>query len=304
MLTVDKVLKQPRLCSALTGLAPKEFTALLPAFSEALNRKKKRDYANNPGRQRGLGGGRKGIVPSISDKLLFILFYYKCYPTYDVLAFFYGYNRSNAMRRQKYLTGILEATLGKNLVLPKRQLQNVEDFLKAFPEAREVFIDATERPIQRPKDREKQKANYSGKKHRHTRKNLVITDKQKRIGLLSKTVEGKQHDFTLLKAQAPPRHMPLKIKKHLDLGFKGWDDQFPGHRVSMPQRKPRTRDLSQTVKEQNKRKSAVRVLVEHAIGGIKRFRITTDVFRNKLKGFDDTVMLISSGLWNYHLAYR
>jgi len=104
------------------------------------------------------------------------------------------------MRRQKYLTGILEATLGKKLVLPKLQLRAVEDFLKAFPEAREVFIDTTERPIQNPKDSDRQKANYSGKKHLHTRKNFIISDKQKRIGFLSKTVEGKQHDFTLLKA--------------------------------------------------------------------------------------------------------
>jgi len=304
MLKAEKVLKQTRLCLALTGLTPQEFLDLLPVFTERLDHKKKRDYANNPTRQRKLGGGRKGIVPTEQDKLFFILFYYKCYPTYDVLAFFYGCNRSNAMRRQKYLTGILEATLGKKLVLPKRQLRAVEDFLKAFPEAKEVFIDGTERPIQRPKNKEEQKANYSGKKHRHTRKNLIISDRRKRIGFLSKTVAGKQHDFTLLKALAPPRAMPLEIKKHLDLGFKGWDDQFPGHRISMPKRKPRTRDLSQTVKEQNKRKSAIRVLVEHAIGGIKRFRITTDVFRNKLKGFDDTAMLISCGLWNHHLAYR
>lgn len=304
MLNIARVLKQTRLCLALTGLKPVEFLNLLPAFTEALNRQQQRAYHNNPDRERKLGGGRKGFVPTAQDKLFFILFYYKCYPTYDVLAFFYDCNRSNAMRRQKYLSGILEATLGKKLVLPKRQLKSVEDFLKIFPEAKEVFIDGTERPIQRPKDAKKQKANYSGKKHRHTRKNLIISDRQKRIGLLSRTVEGKQHDFTLLKAQAPPKYMPKHIKKHLDLGFQGWDDQFPGHRISMPQRKPRTRDLSQSVKEQNKGKSGMRVLVEHAIGGIKRFRITTDVFRNKLKDFDDKAMLISSGLWNYHLACR
>lgn len=304
MLKIEKVLKQTRLCLALTGLNPAELVALLPAFTQSLNRKRQRDYHNNPDRERKLGGGRKGFLPTAQDKLFFILFYYKCYPTYDVLAFFYGCNRSNAMRRQKYLSGILEATLGKKLALPKRQLKNVQDFLRVFPEAKEVFIDATERPIQRPKDPEKQKANYSGKKHRHTRKNLIISTKQKRIGFLGKTVEGSRHDFTLLKAQAPPKYMPQKIKKHLDLGFKGWDDQFPGHRISMPRRKPRTHELSQTVKEQNTKKSKVRVLVEHAIGGIKRFRIVSDVFRNKLNDFDDTAMLISSGLWNYHLATR
>lgn len=304
MLNIERVLKQTRLCLALTGLRPEEFLDLLPAFTEALKRKKKRDYDNNADRERKLGGGRKGFVPSASDKLFFILFYYKCYPTYDVMAFFYDCNRSNAMRRQKYLSGILESALGKKLVLPKRQLKNVEDFLKAFPEAKEVFIDGTERPIQRPKNAEKQKANYSGKKHRHTRKNLIISDRNKRIGLLSKTVAGRTHDFSILKEHAPPKYIPVTVRQRVDLGFKGYHKQYPNHCVSMPVRKPRTRELSQTVKEQNARKSRIRVLVEHAIGGIKRFRITTDVFRNKLKDFDDTAILISSGLWNYHLSMR
>ena len=165
-----------------------------------------------------------------------------------------------------------------------------------------MFIDGTERPIQRPKDSQKQKANYSGKKHGHTRKNLVITDRKKRIGFLSKTVAGKTHDFTILKEHAPPKYIPKTVRQRVDLGFKGYHQQYPNHTVSMPVRKPRTRQLSRTVKEQNARKSRIRVLVEHAIGGIKRFRITTDVFRNKLKDFDDTTMLISSGLWNYHLS--
>lgn len=304
MLKIERVLKQTRLCLALTGLRPEEFLNLLPAFAEALKRKKQRDYEKNTDRKRNLGGGRKGFIPSVSDKLFFVLFYYKCYPTYDVLAFFYDCNRSNAMRRQKYLSGILEAALGKKLVLPKRQLKSVEDFLKAFPEAKEVFIDGTERPIQRPKDAAKQKANYSGKKHRHTRKNLIISDRKKRIGFLSKTVEGKQHDFIILREHAPPKYIPVTVRQRVDLGFKGYHKQYPNHCVSMPQRKPRTKELSQTVKEQNARKSRMRVLVEHAICGIKRFRITTDVFRNKLKDFDDTAMLISSGLWNYHLSMK
>ena len=304
MQKIERVLRHKRLCLALTGLTPDEFIRLLPVFTEILHRRKQKSYRDNPKRQRKNGGGRKGFLPSVADKLFFILFYYKCYPTYDVLAFFYGCNRANACRRQFALSGILEATLAKKLVLPQRQLKNVEDFLEAFPEAREVFIDGTERPIQRPKDKDKQKNNYSGKKKRHTRKNLIISTKQKRIGFLSRTVEGKQHDFTMLKTLAPPRCIPKNIKQHVDLGFKGYQAQYPDHRVSMPQRKPRTRDLSPTAKERNKRKSRVRVLVEHAIGGIKRLRITTDVFRNKRNGYDDTVMLLSCGLWNYHLATR
>ncbi len=303
-MSLEKILKNPRLTSALTGLTPDEFASLLPAFSDVLTAKMKRRHNDNPLKLRAFGGGRKGFLPTPADKVFFILFYYKCYPTYDVLSFLFNCDRGCACRRQFFLSGIMEKTLGKKLALPKRQLKSVEDFFKAFPEAKEVFIDGTERPIQRPKDKDRQKANYSGKKKRHTRKNLIISTKKKRINFLSKTMEGKAHDFSILKGQAPPKYIPPEVKKHLDLGFKGYHKQYPDHVVSMPMRKPRTRELSKTVKERNKRKSSVRVLVEHAIGGIKRLKIVSDVYRNKIKDFDDRVMLISSGLWNYHLDTR
>jgi hypothetical protein len=296
MMSLEKILKNPRLCSALTGLTPDEFTNLLPTFTEVLNNKMKRRHYDDPNRQRKFGGGRKGFLPQASDKFFFILFYYKCYPTYDVLSFLFDCDRACACRRQFFLSGIMEKTLGKKLALPKRQLKSVEDFFKAFPEAKEVFIDGTERPIQRPKDKDRQKANYSGKKKRHTRKNLIMSTRKKRINFLSKTVEGKAHDFSILKGLAPPKYIPPDVKKHLDLGFKGYQKQYPDHVVSMPVRKPRTRELSKTVKERNKRKSSVRVLVEHAIGGIKRLGIVAQVYRNKIKNFDDTVTFSVDGI--------
>lgn len=304
MMNAERLLKNERLTLALTGLSPKEFLNLLPVFAGAWREKKIEQHHINSTGRRAIGGGRKGFLKDASEKLFFILFYCKCYPTYDVLSFFYNCNRSNAFHRREELGIILESALGKKLVLPERQMKSVEDFLKAFPEAKEVFIDGTERPIQRPKDKEKQRNNYSGKKKRHTRKNIVITDKNKRVGFLGKTANGKEHDFTLLKEQAPPDCMPPKIKKHLDLGFKGFAKQFPGHKISMPKRKPRTKDLSEFAKEQNKKKSAIRVLVENALAGVKRLRITTDVFRNKKEEFNDQAMLVSCGLWNYHLSMK
>ena len=93
------------------------------------------------------------------------------------------------------MTPILENALGKEMVPPERKINSLEELLELFPEAKDIFIDGTERPIQRPKDYEKQKKNYSGKKKMHTRKNIVISDKKRRIGYLSPTVEGKKHDY-------------------------------------------------------------------------------------------------------------
>lgn len=302
MINIDKILNNKRLTLAITGLTPKEFLDLLPVFDQVWQDKKQRDYTKNrKHRARKPGGGRKGFLRDMRDKLFFILFYYKCYPTYNVLTLLYGFDRANGFRRQEQLTKILEKTLGKKMTLPERRLRKLEEFFEMFPEAREVFVDGTERPIQRPKDPKRQKDKYSGKKKRHTVKNIIIADRNKRIGFLSKTESGRQHDFSMLKEHAPPKYIPLKIKQHMDLGFKGYQAQFPDHNISMPERKPRTRELSMAKTEQNRKKSSIRVLVEHAIGGVKRFRITTDVFRNKVKGFDDKAMLISCGLWNYHL---
>lgn len=301
-MNIEKVLRNDRLMHALTGMSAKEFGELLPEFERVWEAARLREYRNNPKRERKPGGGKKGFLKTSGQKLLFILLYYKCYPTYDVASFLYDCNRSAVCRRQQKLSTILELTLKRKLVLPKRQICSVEEFLKAFPEAKEVFIDGTERPIQRPKDKEMQKANYSGKKKRHTRKNIIISTKKKHIGFLSKTMEGKESDITILRSTAPPRYIPPNVKTHVDLGFKGLDTEYPNHWISIPARKPRTRDLTSAQRAHNKKKSGVRVLVEHAIGGVKRLGIVSQVFRNKKEGFDDTAMLISSGLWNYHLA--
>lgn len=305
MMNINKILKSKRLTLALTGLTPEEFQNLLPLFAKTQQDIKLNYYYNHQKqRKRKPGGGRKGYLRETLDKLFFILFYYKCYPTYDVASLLWGFDRSNAFHQQKQLTEILEKTLGKKMALPKRRLKKVEEFFEMFPEAKEVFVDGTERPIQRPKDSKDQKEKYSGKKKRHTIKNIVISDNHKRIGFLSKTEGGQKHDFSMLKDHAPPKFIPPNILQHLDLGFKGYQAQFPFHRISMPERKPRTKDLGRTKTQQNARKSRTRVLVEHAICGVKRFRITTDVFRNKVKGAGDKAMLISCGLWNYHLVTR
>ena len=302
MISIKRAISDKRLMSALTGVTPQEFSDLIPAFSQSYFEEKRKQHRKS--KERKIGGGRKGFLKIIEEKLFYALFYHKCYPTYDLASLVFNCNRSNACRRQFELSGILEKTLGRKLALPVRKMKTLEEFFKAFPGAKEVFIDGTERPVQRSKNKEKQKENYSGKKKRHTRKNIVITDKRKRVGFLGRTVPGKENDFTVLKKQVSPDNMPKSVKKHVDLGFKGIDKQFPGHKISMPKKKPRTRELTQFAKEQNTKKSSVRVLVENALAGVKRLRIVSDVFRNRKKNFDDQAMLLACGLWNYHLAAK
>jgi hypothetical protein len=245
-------------------------------------------------RERKQGGGRIENLRSFASKLFFLLFYFKGYPTFDVLGLLFDLDMANAFRNVQKLTPIIEKVLDKKMVLPKRKISTLEELFEIFPEVKDIFIDGTERPIQRPKDNEKQKENYSGKKKAHTRKNIVIADKNRRIGfLMSPPAAGKKHDYGMFKELFPPGIFPKSITMWLDLGFIGVDRDYPDADVMMPKKKPKGKELTNEQKARNKVISGLRVLVEHAIGGIKRFRITSDKFRNKKDEFNDKAMLIS-----------
>ena len=44
-------------------------------------------------------------------------------------------------------------------------------------------------------------------------------------------------------------------------------------------------------------------MIEHAIGGIKRYNILVPVFRNRRDDFQDDVVGMWAGLWNFALSY-
>ena len=64
-----------------------------------------------------------------------------------------------------YLRVSIEKTLGQKMVLPERQIHQVEAFFHRFPTAQTLFIDGSERPTQRAQDSTEQKSYYSGKKN-------------------------------------------------------------------------------------------------------------------------------------------
>jgi hypothetical protein len=77
----------------------------------------------------------------------------------------FGFDRSCAHDWVHRLLPVLETALGYKQALPIRQLHSMEEFLEKFSGIKEVIFDGTERPVQRPKDSDKQKKHYSGKKN-------------------------------------------------------------------------------------------------------------------------------------------
>lgn len=280
---------------AMTGLSWREFQGLVPAFESAELEYRK----NKPGRKRSPGGGRKGHLRTAEDKLFYILFYVKTYPTFDIMAFFFGKGRGRACEAGNFYLEILEKALGRKIVLPKRRISAIEEFVRLFPEVKDIFPDGTERRIQRPKKAKQNKRYYSGKKKAHTRKNIVVADENKRILLVSPTKPGRRHDKRLSDRISFVEHIPESVGVWADSGFQGIEKCHSNAHVAKRGRK--NRPLTYEEKQENRVISSLRVGVEHAIGGMKRFRAYHDVLRNRIGVFDDRIAFVAAGLWNYHL---
>ena len=294
MLDIQRVLKQDRLLRAMTGLNRQAFEALLETFSLLYEATRQ----HHP-RQRAVGGGRKARLLHTQEKLFFILFYFKCYPTFDLAGIIFDLHRSQAHERMHRLQPLLEQTLGEKMVLPERKLDSLEAFLERFPGVKRVMIDGTERPIARPQDPEAQQANYSGKKKRHTRKHLAAVDETKRVLVLSKAREGKLHDKRFHDEDDIAGSIPDAIPIEVDLGFLGLQKEY--NNIHLPHKKPRGGELSDAQKQKNRTLSQSRVVCENAFAGVKRYHAVSVVYRNRLKDFDDHLMLTAAGLWNFYL---
>lgn len=290
-------LRTDRMSKALTGLTVSEFYALIPQFEyyyREYEAKKKKD------RKRAVGAGRNSAIESIEEKLFYILWYMKTYPTFDVASFQVGFHRSNACDWVHILLPVLELTMKRTFVLPQRKISSPEEYFKLFPEAKEVFVDAVERLKQRPKKERAQTKAYSGKKKAHTRKSVILTDKDKRILVVTKQKSGRRHDKRLADKESVFENLPSEVAAYADTAFTG--EQRAHKNLFIPKKKPPGRQLNLDEKEANRIISSYRVIVEHAIGGIKRYRCMSEKLRNRRPFIDDTFLLLSSGLWNYHLA--
>src|SRR4029434_6515024 len=159
--------RDERHMKALTGLSQAQFDDLLPAFSDIYGATQRRHYEEGVAsgtRRRKPGGGTKGKLPTMPEKLLFVLYYYKTYPTFDVLGTQFAMARSKANENLHKLSPILYDTLVHLELMPYRELATPEDLKAALQGVDRLLIDATERAYHRSTDEAKQREHYSGKK--------------------------------------------------------------------------------------------------------------------------------------------
>lgn len=122
----------------------------------------------------------------------------------------------------------------------------------------------------------------------------MVVDKKTGKILCTCFANGKCHDFKLF--QQSKVRVKQETVLETDTGFLGII-KFHANSV-LPKKKSKKHPLSKEDKQRNREISSSRVLVEHVIGFIKRFKIVADRYRNRRKRFSLRFNLIC-GICNY-----
>jgi hypothetical protein len=178
-----------------------------------------------------------------------------------------------------------------------KRLRTPEEIEKYFPGFLS-FIYCTEQHIPRPVDNKRRKAYYSGKKKRHIIKTQLMVNNQGIILHKLGHKNGRRHDYDIYKENYPLT--PKEVVNVFDLGYLGVEKDFPEQLSSLPKRKKRNQELSQEEKDYNRDHSKRRIVIEHTICRLKKYRILSDIFRNKLRRCNRMSDIVT-GLINYRV---
>jgi hypothetical protein len=138
-------------------------------------------------------------------------------------------------------------------------------------------------------------------KKRHTRKHLFIRNDQRQILALSPPAPGSHHDYKMFKDWHPPDRLPGGVIDWNDSGFQGLRTDYPQCQVIQPQKKTHGKLLNDLDRCCYALRARIRIVVEHAIGGVKRFGAVEEIYRNRSTDFEDRLTLVACRLWNWHL---
>jgi len=306
LLNYKSLSKKPHLFRSLTGLELPEFDSVCTQANA-----KYRDYEakrlDRPNRKHKVGAGYPFKL-SLQDRLLMLLVYYRLYITSTLTGVLFNLDQSNAIKDIHKLEPLVKEILPlpQKLHDKVKRLQSVEEIEALFPGFK-AFTDATDQEIPRPKNKQKRRTHYSGKRKRHTVKTQLTVNSRGLIIHKSRHVRGSTHDYALYKHSHPK--LPSKVRSGFDLGYLGVKDDYPDLNCVLPIKKKnpgrgkvgvKAPELSEEQRAFNKELASERVVVEHTNSRVKKFLIWGAEFRNRPKRYDVMTDIVS-GLINFRI---
>jgi IS5 family transposase len=94
--------------------------------------------------------------------------------------------------------------------------------------------------------------------------------------------------------------IPEDVQVSLDRGYEGAEKRYPNNKIYKPKRAQRNHPLSLFEKLYNHIINKTRILVEHVIGRLKKFRILSDLYRNRRSAHAGYLAVVA-GLINFRV---
>jgi hypothetical protein len=306
MLNYEKLSKKASIFKTFTGLEVTEFDALYLKL-EAVNPEYEEKRLARSDRKHKTGAGHPYKL-NLKNRFLLLLLYYRLYVSSTLIGFLFDLGQTNVLKDIRALEPAAQAILPlpKKIHDATRRLQTLEEVEAYFPGFK-AFIDATEQEIPRPSAKHKRKTHYSGKKKRHTVKTQLTVNRKGLIVHKTNHAKGSRHDYALFKQHHP--RLPKQVKVDVDLGYVGIKEDFPEFNAQTPfkrkspgrgKRGVKAAELTPEEKSHNKGLARARVVVEHTISRVKKFRIMGEEFRNRLKHYDPMTEIVF-GLINFRI---
>lgn len=288
MITYDRLRRNKKAFKALTGITVKEFEVLYSRF-EPLWVEAETNRLSQRKRQRAIGGGSDYSL-DLATRLVMVFFWLRLYLTMTATGYLFGVDKATVSRTVHRLLPLLRQISDEEFQWPEPrgggQRKDVDQAIRDHPDLFAI-VDVTEQPVQRAQDDEKQRAHYSGKKKRHTRKTSLVVNEQGEIRGISPSTPGSVHDITHLRCSGLLSQIPTEVGVIGDAGFDGLHKDLPEHSVATPHKARRNQPLTEDQKLINRELSATRMIVENVLCHLKHFRCLAERFRHDLDIYDD-----------------
>lgn len=289
MITYEQLVKRPSHFLCLTGYKVKEFNKLAKKL-----KKKWPDFHNQQllirrpleERQRKLGGGNKNKL-SFEDQLLLSVIWLKRYLVYDMLGLFFDIDKSTVSRDIELMLQLLKIPISPRHRQGK-PIRTLEELRQELPEIDDIIADATEQPIERPRDGRRRKSRHSGKKRAFTMKTQIAALPNGLIIHTSKSVGGRKHDYRLFKESGLPEIVPKDSKLYADRGYQGVAEDYPDLRVFTPVKCSRSKHkLTPSEQKYGKILNRIRIKAEHALAHLKQYEVLKHQYRHQLHNYNN-----------------
>lgn len=143
---ITKILSNERSSKSQIGIMHQEFMILLPYFSklDEEDRRKRQEWKRNY-------WGKPPILENSEQRLFYVLWYLKTYPTFDTAWAVRWWSKAAANKRFLRYFILLKEALRQLWALPP---ETPEEFVSKYGEDQnlwDVFVDASEREVARSK---------------------------------------------------------------------------------------------------------------------------------------------------------